>query len=496
MNENEIRYTVLPDPPAPSPLPPLSWRDAAAPVLALVLSILFWAVFSLDALDGNGPGLGVLVFTLAFFAAVLVILGRSARKEGVLTGAAAIALAVSCAIYSHGGLTILNCFGILLLAAMATFLLSGQSQFPAWSILAIPETIRLTMTALFTCIDRPFRAASRASRGKSSALLPVLLTVLVTLILLAAVLALLASADMVFGSMFTAVKDWLEELSLPTVLWKVLRALVLALFIASGLYFIREPVQTADKRESGVRERRALPFLVPALALDIVYLLFCVIQVRYLFGGAETSSMAGGWAEYARTGFFQLVAVAGIDLVLCLLGTDADRFAARGGPALRIADGVMLLLTAVILASAWYRMHLYIAAYGLSVLRLMTLWGMIAILIGLLAAGWKLLRPAFSFWQVFFTWAVVTWCLFSLAGPAARTADYNVNAYLSGRLETVDVGYLRGLGCDARSALERLEDESDDYDREVSRAMTSLDRESHETAEHWTQWTITRQRGR
>jgi len=195
--------------------------------------------------------------------------------------------------------------------------------------------------------------------------------------------------------------------------------------------------------------------------------------------------MAGGWAEYARTGFFQLVAVAGIDLVLCLLDTDEGRFSSKGGLALRTADAALLLLTAVILVSAWYRMHLYIRAFGLSVLRLMTLWGMLVIAVGLLTAGWKLLRPTFRFWRVFFSVAVASWCLLSLIGPAARVAEYNVDAYLAGRLPQADVDYLEELGCDARPAVERLISASDDYDDEARNALTWFDQEAYDAAQHW-----------
>ena len=37
---------------------------------------------------------------------------------------------------------------------------------------------------------------------------------------------------------------------------------------------------------------------------DRVYAVFCYIQVRYLFGGIETALLQGGYAQYARSGFF------------------------------------------------------------------------------------------------------------------------------------------------------------------------------------------------
>ncbi len=485
MDEKRPVYSVPAAREALLPETPPVWQDLMAPLPALILSLVYWQVFAAERIfSGYGPGLGVPVFVGAYFAAVFLMLGKRPTADGLLQAAASLILALCCALYAHPGFTVLNCFVILLLAAMATFSLSGQSRFSAFELRAVPEAVRLSVLALFTRIDRPFQLLKHLKKDGKGAVGRVLLTGAVTLALLAVVLALLASADMVFGSFFTGIAARLRALSWESALWRVIRTIVLALLFASGLCFLREPApEVREKTAPG--PRRAIPFLVPAAALDIVYIIFCVIQVRYLFGGAAAAAMAGGWAAYARTGFFQLVAVACINLVLCLLGSDKQRFAAKGGLPLRLADGLMLLLTAVILASALRRMQLYIGAYGLSVLRLMTLWGMLVIAAGLLAAGWKLLRPDFRFWRVFFGFALGTWCLFCLANPAGRVADYNVDAYLDGRLHEVDITYLQELSADAAPALMRLRDGSDGYDDEIRRALTALERDAEESREHW-----------
>lgn len=488
----EAEPAAVPQIAGPSaPDTPLTWRDAAGPILALALSLLYWRIFGLDDLAvGYGPGLGIPAFVLAYFTAVIVLVGPRFTRGSAWLTAACLALAVSCALFAYPGLTVLNCFVILLLAAMTTFSLSGQSRFGTADIRDIPEAIRLSILALFTRIDKPFRDAARLGRKNKGAAARAVGTVLVTVILLAAVLALLASADMVFGSFFTGLRERWEALSPGTLLWRVIRTLGLAALIASGLVFIREPAPEVREKAAREKTRTVSPFLAPALALDLVYIVFCAIQLRYLFGGAETASMAGGWAAYARAGFFQLSAVAGINLILCLAGTDAERFAAKGGLVLRIADGLMLALTVVILASAWYRMHLYISAFGLSVLRLMTLWGMLAILAGLFAAGWKLAHPTFAFWRVFFSFALATWCLMCLAGPARQVADYNVDAYLAGRLETVDVSYLRELSADAWPALDRLAEQTEEFDPQIKQVRLSFVSMTHDAQDNWTAWKL------
>ena len=300
---------------------------------------------------------------------------------------------------------------------------------------------------------------------------------LIALPVVGAVLWLLSSADAVFGSFFARI----DLSALPEdALLRTARVVLLALFLASALYFIREqaPAPAPEKPE---RERRAALFLPVTALLDIVYIIFCYVQIKYLFGGSEEASMSGGWAEYARSGFFQLVTITFINLGLTLLAADRRRFAGRGGKPLRALLGLLLALTAVILVSAFWRMRLYILAFGMSALRLLTLWAMGTVCFGLLAAAWKLARPNARFFRAAGGFALALWCLMNLAGPGRMIANYNVDRYLSGALTEVDETYLRALGPDALPALEKL-DQAGALEQRHFLLQLRLDREN------WTPW--------
>ena len=440
------------------PAEPLSWRDGAIPALALGLAWLFWACFDFArVLDFGLPHLGVTALVCAHFAAVFIVLGRRARLSpgAVVCMAAALLPALACALWDEPIFTALNCLVILLAAAMATFALAGRTD--CGRPRAIFDTATLSILALCSRLGRPFRAlgqlgkrADRKKLGYAAA------SVLLALPVAAVVLWLLTSADAVFSGLFARLRP---DFPASRIL-RPLRILATALFLASALWFIREePAPKAAEKPHG--PRRAVLFLGMTAALDIVYIIFCYIQIKYLFGGAVEASMAGGWAEYARSGFFQLVAVTAINLTLCLAGTDAGRFASHGGKLLRELYALLLALTAVILASAFRRMCLYIDAYGLSVLRLLTLWAMAVIAFGILMAGWKLCRPGASFFRAAGVFALGLWCVMALAGPGRLIADYNADRYLSGKLAEVDTDYLRGLGTDALPALRALGEEPD-----------------------------------
>lgn len=108
-------------------------------------------------------------------------------------------------------------------------------------------------------------------------------------------------------------------------------------------------------------------------ALDFLFLGFVLVQVRYFFGGSRLVQATTGltYAEYARSGFFELIAVAALVLPLLLFmhwlivqgGSKDERI-------FRVLAGVQILLLFVIMASAFQRMHLYQAEYGLTEQRL------------------------------------------------------------------------------------------------------------------------------
>ncbi len=112
---------------------------------------------------------------------------------------------------------------------------------------------------------------------------------------------------------------------------------------------------------------------IPLLLIDLLFLTFVVVQLRYLFGDTSLVQNTVGltYSEYARRGFLELVAVAALVLPLLLaadwLLSDAEH---RSQYVFRILAGLQISLLFIIMISALKRMMLYQSAYGLTELRL------------------------------------------------------------------------------------------------------------------------------
>jgi hypothetical protein len=193
------------------------------------------------------------------------------------------------------------------------------------------------------------------------------------------------------------------------------------------------------------------------LVVDTLFLAFVAVQFRYLFGGAAlVDGLAGlSYAEYARQGFFQLVAVAALSLPLLLLADGAlGRRDARSLGRFRGLAAVMLVLLNIMLASALWRMRLYTAEYGLTELRLYTtaFMGWLVLVFGWFGATvLRGRRERFGFGSLAMGLFVLG--ALNLVNPDGLIAGTNLAR--AGRGRAVDTAYLYSLSADALPAVHR-----------------------------------------
>jgi hypothetical protein len=239
------------------------------------------------------------------------------------------------------------------------------------------------------------------------------------------------------------------------------------------------------------------------IAVDVLFAIFVILQVAYLFGGLDTLAATGlPYAQYARSGFFELVWVA--VLAGGLLAT-VHAIAARRTGALVGAGLALAGLTAVVLASALLRLRIYQDAYGWTELRFYVLativWlGIgIGITIALLATDrmrWLLHGLGMA--------AIVVLVGMNLVGPSRLIAEQNVARVLDPTLvpadgkSGLDVGYALRLGDDAVPALVAALPALEPADRAalLSRLQSRRDALAAAVATGWPAWNLGRELAR
>ena len=288
-----------------------------------------------------------------------------------------------------------------------------------------------------------------ASRGRLRLLGPLSRGLLIAMPIVVVVSVLLASADPVFASFFNLNLDPLQLLSD-------------ALFIALGVVGMAGLMRLAhsegiDQVDGPLWRLGATEALVVLALLDAVFAAFALAQVLAATGAAAGTLRAAGvtYADYARSGFFQLLWVSGITLVVLVL---FSRITGFRRPEHRVAFTLLaetaIVLTLVIVAVAFGRLSLYEEAYGFTMLRLYShiFAGWIAFVFLLLAADllgvWRGRR-----WFVGVGLASAFAVLLSLnfANPEALVVALNVNHAQSSH--KLDADYFRELTSDATPTL-------------------------------------------
>lgn len=154
------------------------------------------------------------------------------------------------------------------------------------------------------------------------------------------------------------------------------------------------------------------------------------------------------YAQYAREGFFQLVAVCILNLILVLVCF----YYFRENKVLRLSLSVISGSTYIMIFSSAYKMILYIQEYQLTFLRVFVLWDLALIFLamtGIVIAIYKKSFPLLKYGMICFA----MWYLsFSLSRPDSYIADYNI-AQSAKQEQDMDLSYVFSLSADAMNSI-------------------------------------------
>jgi hypothetical protein len=285
--------------------------------------------------------------------------------------------------------------------------------------------------------------------------------------------------------------DWFDE---HLALWalRLIFGLLVAPFLFGLLYSLRrpEPLKRLTRPVEGLSMEAAGPVTVLAV-LDVLYAFFLAVQCAALFGGADYLARAGiSYASYARSGFFQLVAVAAVNLACLLACLALCKGEGRGLRMVQVLGTLLVAASGVLLVSALWRMNLYVGAYGLSFKRALTYWGMAVLAVLLAAALWKVWHRHFRWFRVLLSVGAAGWLLLNYANVDALVARYNIGRGL-------DTGAILSASDGRLGALPALEEllEAQPEETELRQAVETLRDSARWQAAHWQTWSVAAWRG-
>lgn len=426
--------TPPPSPPTPSVAAPTLLPTPVAGLaprgaVAVVLAALAVALLAPGQRHGLGLALGLVVLVVA--GAVAAHAERGLDAHGWTCTALAVATVAQWATSDAAEVLAPATVAALLVAGLGV---AGPRSGPAHLRALVVTPLLVLLSPLPVA-----RGLGRVRAGRSIPLVPVVATLLVLVVFG----GLLASADAAFEALLGRFVPTLDDTTAARVVLGLLAAAAVATVVLAG-----RAVAAADEPEVPVRARQ--DWLAPVVGLDLLFAVFLGLQAGALFGGAERVEAVDGltFADQARGGFFQLVVVAA--LVLLVIGV-VVRVADPGVRRSRdVALGLLVAQTVVLLASAGHRLALYEAAYGSTRLRLAA-WAAL-VWVGLVLALVVLARARAGLGAHVVRSAVVlvavVACTFVALRPDVVVAERNLARAAAGA--ELDTRVLLELSADAR----------------------------------------------
>lgn len=421
-------------------------------------AVLLFTYILCNSLLVAGANLGAAVAAIGSIlcsAGYLAACGCKPKLYSSILLALAVILAGGLARTDDGFVKFVCCCFLLVGTNLGLCLMADQNRRQPGGLSSLLDAPRASFALGFGRMPETFRGLAQAFRRSGSVGQKggaFLLGVCIAVPVVAIMIPLLISADAAFDGLMALlpefdVGEWFATLLFGT--------------MAGCVCFVRGvALRNAPKAEAPKKSGRGIHSVTVNTVLSAVCLLYGVYlfsQLAYLSGGfAGILPEEYTLAQYARRGFFEMALLSGGNLTLMVLALGLVKKDTRAPRVTRLLSLFVGIVTLFLIATASAKMFLYIDSFGLTRLRLLTQIIMLFLALTTVVIGIWLFAPKLPYMQVILVAALVIGAATLWTDVDTQVAKYNVDAYLSGQLETVDVSYLNRLGGGAVPQLARL----------------------------------------
>lgn len=425
---------------------------------ALILGIIYDYLFT-----GKSTGISYIIFQAIF----IIFFLWTVRERGKIEKSfewniliSAFLLSAAFGLHSNVILNAINFIIIPLLIVSYTILIRYKNT--KWDDFSFLENIVDRISILtFINMSKPLKFTKevierRKKREINSTQKNIIKGLLISIPLLIVIVLLLTSADMVFHYYIRNIASGFNNFSI----WKTIGHLIVIIFISLYLFGY---VWSFKYKDNGIivkTERKTMQWepatiLTIIFVINVVYLLFSIIQFSYLYVGIDTLPKGFNYAEYARKGFFQLTTVTVINftIVLCSM-----KFMKKDNPVTNKIGNMFLSLLIIftfnMLFSAHYKMSLYEKSYGLTYLRVFVHVFMLLLFILITIALIGVWNKKVPIAKASIVVTLIVYILLNYMNVDRLIARKNIERYH--RTQNIDINYLTQLSYDATPELVKL----------------------------------------
>lgn len=396
---------------------------------------------------------GVFISYLAFFVLTTVYISRKAEKIPVfswLCGALSVVGSFTFVLYDN---QLIMFFMLILMGILFSIFCLGISR----GLGNHSGSYKVLIDVFKSVFIKPFAnigeivGSAKASAKESKKSFGAVIGFVAALPVLCVIIPLLVKSDAAFeGLVLSIIKN------IGIYLVEVAVAVGLLLYLYPFAFGHRH---STLKEKSTIKIKKCFPssgcisFLS---AISIVYVVYLFSQLAYFFSafkGILPEDYTHSASSFARRGFYEMFAVCVINIVIVSI---VSMFARKKNLAVKLISTFISLFSVLLIVVAMEKMKLNISVFSLSVNRvlvsvfmLMTLFVTLFFIIHIFAPKLSYIKPIILFCSVLFI-------AMTYADIDMQVAKYNINAYNTDAVQTLDVDNINELSDSAVPELVKL----------------------------------------
>lgn len=420
---------------------------------SLILWIFLIAIWHSILFYEKAFGISVILFIIPLLTFIYYVLEKNNKiknKKGLLWMIPILLLSLTYTIFNNWFFNTLN---ILVITLLFTLMYIYTIK-PTFNLEEILNEIIILLIEPLTKVSQIYNLtvkkwfhSPKEKKPDKGIIKSILIILPITLI----IIILLSSADSMFANLFTFFTDFLEKLSIPGVLkdalFRCIPLLLIFFYLAGTINFILynyEKTKVISSKNKINIETKTIKLLL--MVLNGIYVIFDIIQIRSLF--LHKVSMDITYAEYARQGFFQLMIVSIINVIIILVSksTESKNTQKEENQWINGMCILMIALTFIIIISSFIRMYMYESEYGYTLLRLLVYVTLITETILLIPTIFYIYNTKVNIVKAYMIIIVSVYTLINFANVDYLIAKNNIDRYY--KTEKIDLDYLENYGTD------------------------------------------------
>ena len=354
---------------------------------------------------------------------------------------------------------VIVCFNYLMMfITLIILFIHSYTNDEKWQFIEYVISFIITTICPIGCIKSVFPQNKNGEESKDFKFGYIILGIVISVCLLIVIMPLLLSADKIFSEI---VKKYIN---IQDVFGFAFLFIFLLFASFCGVRYLNTNGANVELRN--YKKINELLGITTFSIISVVYVAFSIVQIFGLFLNKMKLPADVTYSTYARSGFFQLLLVATINLFIIVISF----YIFNKSKTIKLLLSIISISTYIMLFSSVYRLILYIQVYQLTKLRIYAMWGLIIVLFGLTGAVISIFNDKFRLVQYGYLVLIFLWTLLSFLRPEYIISKYNLSVKnKSGDNNYVDIEYLSKFSADASLPIyEYLDKHRDELEKDIS----------------------------